>query len=177
MLKLLLAGGREGNVNSSTQTIDFGTGFSNDLMVKKEKKQHIVPYDRLPQAMKDEMTKKEYERTEFNGTDGEDGGSITTGAGCLLPVVVFCFSKKKCEEIVDFYKGQDLLTAHEKFIVRAVKAEALGRLNPLDANLPQVLALTDNHKAIAINLYYRFYTFLTCYPEASECIMAVCYPS
>lgn len=142
LLKLLLAGGREGNVNSSTMGVDFGTGFSSDLMVKKEKHQHIVPYERLPQAMRDEMTKKEYDRIEFNASDGESGGSLTTGAGCLLPVVVFCFSKKKCEEIVDFFKGQDLLVAHEKFIVRALKAEALGRLNPSDAKLPQVMALS-----------------------------------
>lgn len=138
LLKLLLAGGREGNVNSSTMGIDFGTGFSSDMMVKNEKRQHIVPYERLPQAMRDEMTKREYERIEYNAAEGEGSASLTAGAGCLLPVVVFCFSKKKCEEIVDFFKGQDLLTAHEKFIVRAVRAEAMGRLNPQDAKLPQV---------------------------------------
>ena len=33
---------------------------------------------------------------------------------CLLPVVVFTFSKKKCEEAADFLNSQDLLSEKEK---------------------------------------------------------------
>jgi hypothetical protein len=64
------------------------------------------------------MTKKEYERTQVRGQDLEGQQGEGEGSGSLLPVVVFCFSKKKCEEIADFLKGQDLLTAREKGEVR-----------------------------------------------------------
>ena len=158
LLKLLLAGGREGNVNSNTQAIDFGTGFSDALEIRREKKQNIVPYERLPQSMRNEMTKKEYEKIEFNSGDGDSTGSVSTGPGCLLPVVVFCFSKKKCEEIVDFFKGQDLLTAHEKFIVRAVKAEALSRLNPSDSKLPQVHVKQFFIIVLILFLFFHFFS-------------------
>jgi hypothetical protein len=56
------------------------------------------------------MTKKQYENTSIRG--GESDGD------CLLPVVVFSFSKSKCEEIADFLMGQDLLTGKEKGEVR-----------------------------------------------------------
>ena len=38
---------------------------------------------------------------------------------CLLPVVVFTFSKKKCEEAADFLNSQDLLSEKEKREVSA----------------------------------------------------------
>ena len=104
------------------------------------------------------MTKKEYEKIEFNSGDGDSTGSVSTGPGCLLPVVVFCFSKKKCEEIVDFFKGQDLLTAHEKFIVRAVKAEALSRLNPSDSKLPQVHVKQFFIIVLILFLFFHFFS-------------------
>jgi hypothetical protein len=58
------------------------------------------------------MTKKQYENTSIRG--GESEGD------CLLPVVVFSFSKSKCEEIADFLMGQDLLTGKEKGEVRCL---------------------------------------------------------
>jgi hypothetical protein len=58
------------------------------------------------------MTKKQYENTSIRG--GETEGD------CLLPVVVFSFSKAKCEEIADFLMGQDLLTGKEKGEVSSV---------------------------------------------------------
>ena len=138
LLKLLLAGGRAGSVHSNTQAVDFGTGFSSDEAAKQEKKEQVIPYERLPWSLRNAMTKKEYERTEYLAEENHRASSVTMGAGCLLPVVVFCFSKKKCEEIADYFKGQDLLTANEKYIVRAVKADAISRLNPSDSKLPQV---------------------------------------
>jgi hypothetical protein len=56
----------------------------------------------------------------------------------LLPVVIFCFSKKKCEEIADLWSGQDLLTAREKGEVKGLMGQVARRLNPTDARLPQV---------------------------------------
>jgi superfamily II RNA helicase len=65
------------------------------------------------------MTRREYELSEVRGADGEDEEE-----GGLLPVVVFCFSKKKCEEIIDFFKGQDLLSSREKNEVKKVMSKA-----------------------------------------------------
>jgi superfamily II RNA helicase len=109
----------------------------------------MVAYERLPAAMRAQMTKRQYQQTEYNDSSnasaaaGGSGNSTGDGPaaaapGCLLPVVIFCFSKKKCEEIIDFFRGKDLITAGEKAVVRAVRNEALGRLSPQDARLPQV---------------------------------------
>ena len=76
-------------------------------------------YERLPLELRQQMTRAEYERQEVRSADDED----EDGEGGLLPVVVFCFSKKKCEEIVDFFKGQDLLAARAKGEVRKVMAK------------------------------------------------------
>ena len=96
-----------------------------------------VPYASLPQEMRDAMSKKEYGRTVVRA-DAADGEA-------LLPVVVFCFSKKKCEEIADFFGGQDLLDAREKGEVRALMAQAARRLSAADARLPQVTAHPGPH--------------------------------
>jgi hypothetical protein len=108
----------------------------------------MIPYERLPESIRSQMTKKEYLATEYRGTDsdGERGSASAAGTnniGCLLPVIVFCFSKKKCEEIIDFYKGQDLLNATEKGAVFNLKKTVLGRLNASDAKLPQVSYMFD----------------------------------
>jgi superfamily II RNA helicase len=75
-------------------------------MNTKDEKSEKEPYERLPEEMRAEMTKKQYENTSMRG--GEEEGDS------LLPVVIFSFSKKKCEEIADFLKSQDLLSAKEK---------------------------------------------------------------
>ena len=56
------------------------------------------------------MTKKQYENTSVRG--GETEGE------CLLPVVVFCFSMKGCNQIAENLSGQDLLNMKEKRAVR-----------------------------------------------------------
>jgi superfamily II RNA helicase len=91
------------------------------------------------------MTKREYELSagDYRGSEGELEASLDHSARAsldfgLLPAVIFCFSKKKCEEIADHLKGQDLLTAKEKATVRFMIAQMSKRLNPLDAALPQV---------------------------------------
>lgn len=86
------------------------------------------------------MTKKEYLATHIRGDENELENEEQSG---LLPVVVFSFSKKKCEEIADYLSGQDLLTAREKGQVRAVMLQVKKRLNPLDAALPQVKRIED----------------------------------
>lgn len=111
-------------------------------------------YDLLPDSIKAQMSRREYEQLEVRSNDDDDDDC----EGGLLPVVVFCFSKKKCEEIVDFFKGQDLISAREKSEVKKVmnkvnysltcrhrsyRLQVFSRLNPSDARLPQVIRIEE----------------------------------
>lgn len=52
------------------------------------------------------MTKRQYENSSIKG-GGVEGDT-------LLPVVVFNFSKKKCDEAADYLSSQDFITGAEK---------------------------------------------------------------
>lgn len=137
LLNVLKAGGREeaGGVGA----VDFGAGVQRRVPKShlKESMGH-VPYDRLPAEMKASMTRREYEKTHFREEEEEEEDRLG-----LLPVVIFSFSKRRCEEIADHFQGLDLLTAREKGQVRKLMMEVKGRLNPSDAELPQVKRMED----------------------------------
>ncbi|WFD36371.1 Antiviral helicase ski2 [Malassezia cuniculi] len=61
----------------------------------------------------------------------------------LLPVVVFVFSKRKCEEYTDSLSNTDLTNAHEKSEVHLIMARSLTRLNDSDRKLPQIVRIRD----------------------------------
>jgi hypothetical protein len=133
LLKLLQNGGRV--EAGGLKEVDFGDGvnknipryfkiyiyifilfyylFINSLKVKNDPS--IIPYEKLPQNQRDQITKKEYNK-QLQANDNDNESNINSIG--LLPVVIFCFSKKKCEEIADFMKSQDLLTQSEKGQVR-----------------------------------------------------------
>ena len=155
LLKLLAAGGRAASVGSGLGLVDFGFGDNAVYLQRRAALAQLneaVRYDRLPEEMRRAMTKKEYElsvvthRTDSATADHDDdddhahGGKGDAGdkGDSLLPVVVFSFSKKKCEEIADMWSGQDLLCAREKNEVRALMHQVSKRLSPQDARLPQV---------------------------------------
>ena len=120
--------------------MDFGVGLSGKVLSKKgraekEKIGHIE-WNKLPEHIRATMNRKEYE--SVRGDEDEEEAE-----GGLLPVVVFCFSKKKCEEISSYLNGQDLLTSKERGEVHTMMTKVIKRLNPLDANLPQVLRVSD----------------------------------
>lgn len=56
----------------------------------------------------------------------------------LLPVVVFVFSKRRCEEYADALPNTDLCHASEKSEVHVVIERSLSRLKDVDRNLPQI---------------------------------------
>lgn len=62
----------------------------------------MEPYEKLPAELRANLTKREYEQTYIRGDDDEEEA---IDEGGLLPVVVFSFSKKKCEEIANFLSG------------------------------------------------------------------------
>lgn len=61
----------------------------------------------------------------------------------LLPVVVFTFSKKRCEEYAGTLTNFDLCTSGEKSEVHVLIERALGRLKPEDRALPQIARMRD----------------------------------
>ncbi|CAM9564724.1 unnamed protein product, partial [Choristocarpus tenellus] len=61
----------------------------------------------------------------------------------LLPVVVFSFSKKKCQECAMGLSSLTLTDAKERSEIHLFCASAVKRLQDQDAQLPQVLALTE----------------------------------
>jgi hypothetical protein len=140
LLKILQFGGRE--AAGGLGAVDFGLGYSGSSVMSAEArriKNEMVPYEKLPEHLRLMMTKKEYQQQQIRGSEDEEEGS-----GCgLLPVVVFSFSQKKCEEIADFFGGQDLLNAIEKSEVQKLISAVKKRLNPSDVQLPQVRRIED----------------------------------
>ncbi|EIN14380.1 antiviral helicase [Punctularia strigosozonata HHB-11173 SS5] len=61
----------------------------------------------------------------------------------LLPVVVFTFSKKRCEENAATLTNADLCTAVEKSEVHIAIEKALSRLKGSDRKLPQIARMRD----------------------------------
>lgn len=61
----------------------------------------------------------------------------------LLPVVVFVFSKKKCEEYADSLPKTDLSTAKEKSEVHVLIERSLMRLKEEDRQVPQIARMRD----------------------------------
>ncbi|KAJ7292904.1 ATP-dependent RNA helicase [Mycena rebaudengoi] len=61
----------------------------------------------------------------------------------LLPVVVFTFSKKRCEENAATLTNQDLCTSVEKSEVHVAIEKALARLKGSDKKLPQIGRMRD----------------------------------
>lgn len=57
----------------------------------------------------------------------------------LLPVVIFCFSKNRCDKSADNMTGTDLTTSSEKSDIRVFCDKAFSRLKGSDRNLPQIV--------------------------------------
>ncbi|KAG0369765.1 hypothetical protein BGZ54_008959, partial [Gamsiella multidivaricata] len=61
----------------------------------------------------------------------------------LLPVVVFTFSKKKCEENASGLSSTDLMTSSQKSEVHVFFEKSLVRLHGTDRELPQIQRMRD----------------------------------
>src|SRR5579862_2430148 len=61
----------------------------------------------------------------------------------LLPVVIFVFSKRRCEENAQVLTNIDLCTASEKSEVHIVVEKSIARLKPEDRVLPQIRRIRD----------------------------------
>jgi antiviral helicase SKI2 len=61
----------------------------------------------------------------------------------LLPVVIFVFSKRRCEENAQVLTNIDLCTASEKSEVHIVVEKSIARLKVEDRGLPQIRRIRD----------------------------------
>lgn len=61
----------------------------------------------------------------------------------LLPMVAFCFSKKRCDALADSLNSFDMTTASEKSEIHVFCDRALARLKGSDRELPQVLRVRE----------------------------------
>ncbi|KAK7305341.1 hypothetical protein VNO77_43246 [Canavalia gladiata] len=61
----------------------------------------------------------------------------------LLPVVIFCFSKNRCDKSADSMTGTDLTSSSEKSEIRLFCDKAFSRLKGSDRNLPQVVRVQN----------------------------------
>eukprot|EP01135_Chromosphaera_perkinsii_P005879 Nk52_evm12s370 gene=Nk52_evmTU12s370 len=71
----------------------------------------------------------------------------------MTPVVVFTFSRKRCEENADGLCNSDLTSASEKSEIHLFIEHALSRLKGCDRKLPQVLRMRDMLK-IGIGVHH-----------------------
>ena len=143
LINVLAAGGRAeaGGLGEINFGDDVVTAKNVRLNPKaRAEQEEVVKYEKLPQAMRDKITKKDYEQQckDIRGDEDDPEGEIG-----LLPVVVFSFSKRKCEELSDFLKGKNFLGNREKGKVAMILNEVISRLNPIDADLPQILRMKD----------------------------------
>ncbi|CAI9106905.1 OLC1v1006152C1 [Oldenlandia corymbosa var. corymbosa] len=61
----------------------------------------------------------------------------------LLPVVIFCFSKNRCDKSADNMSTTDLTSSSEKSGIRVFCDKAFSRLKGSDRNLPQIVRVQD----------------------------------
>ncbi|KAL5580835.1 hypothetical protein UlMin_013277 [Ulmus minor] len=61
----------------------------------------------------------------------------------LLPVVIFCFSKNRCDKSADSMTAIDLTSSSEKSEIRVFCDKAFSRLKGSDRNLPQVVRVQN----------------------------------
>ena len=61
----------------------------------------------------------------------------------LLPMVAFCFSKKRCDALADSLQSQDLTSNREKSEIHVFCEKAFSRLGQGDRNLPQLMRIKE----------------------------------
>ncbi|GMH07384.1 hypothetical protein Nepgr_009224 [Nepenthes gracilis] len=70
----------------------------------------------------------------------------------LLPVVIFCFSKNRCDKSADIMRGADHTSSKEKSEIRIFCDKAFSRLKGSDRNLPQILRVQSLlHRGIGVH--------------------------
>jgi hypothetical protein len=95
----------------------------------------------------------------------------------LLPVVVFTFSKKRCEENAATLTNADLSTALEKSEVHITVEKALSRLKGDLLSIYLISKILEWRTKVRTKSYLRSAACVTCYPAESVCTTVDCYLS
>lgn len=61
----------------------------------------------------------------------------------LLPCVVFCFSKKRCDSLANSLTTFNMTSTAEKAEIHSFVERSVGRLNEADRKLPQIVRLRE----------------------------------
>ncbi|GAV74483.1 DEAD domain-containing protein/Helicase_C domain-containing protein/DSHCT domain-containing protein/rRNA_proc-arch domain-containing protein [Cephalotus follicularis] len=70
----------------------------------------------------------------------------------LLPVIIFCFSKNRCDKYADSIQGTDLTSNSEKSEIRIFCDKAFSRLKGSDRYLPQIVRVQNLlHRGIGVH--------------------------
>ena len=64
-------------------------------------------------------------------------------SSAIRRVVAFCFSKKRCDALVDSLQSQDLTSNREKSEIHVFCERAFSRLGQGDRNLPQLMRIKE----------------------------------
>jgi superfamily II RNA helicase/uncharacterized membrane protein YgcG len=155
LIRILKDGGRE-ETNSLHEIVFEGVTCSQAVLSKearKQKTEQFVKYEKLPKELRAILSKKEYESIEYRddsssnktveGAGGSGADAVEDEDTGLLPVVVFSFSKKRCEELAEFFKGQDYLNAISKSYVQKLFSSIFSKLKHIDKDLPQINQLKE----------------------------------
>lgn len=113
----------------------LNVGYRSALQSEKERTQNSK--GQAKQLFKSGTSKAKAEKTEW----GKLVDMLTRRS--LLPVVVFSFSRRRCEELAYGLTTADLNTAYEKSEIHVFIERSLNRLRPEDRNLPQVVKIKD----------------------------------
>ena len=62
----------------------------------------------------------------------------------LLPVVVFTFSRRRCDDNIHLLSSLDLNTASEKSKIHVFIRNSLSALSKEDQNIPQIIHLSES---------------------------------
>lgn len=98
-------------------------------------------------------------------------------------MIIFCFSKNRCDKSADNLSGTDLTSSSEKSEIRIFCDKAFSRLKGSDRTLPQVRYCFPSKELCSpcigfksVNVMGRLSEFKAFYEEGSVFIMLDCSP-
>ncbi|KAJ9081961.1 Antiviral helicase ski2 [Entomophthora muscae] len=126
--------------------LDMGWKAAKNAIAKEE--QAVTPQPQRGRGQPQPRSQPSYGNASYRSGEKQEQTLWTHMVGFLkkkklLPVIVFTFSKKRCDTNAGNLPNQDLNTATEKSEVRVFANRALSRLPAADRELPQVQRVMD----------------------------------
>ncbi len=117
---------------------------ANEAIKKSQEKKGTKKQQTMKQKL-DKGNKQQMTRSQKVGSELSQTHSLVKHLkeGDLLPVVIFVYSKKQCENSGFGMQHMDLSTASEKSRIRSFFDSSVARLNSSDRKLPQILRIKE----------------------------------